>query len=587
MNKKCGRMLFAFIVCIIGLVISFGALTYVVSAPIKLMPLGDSITQRSYSYRVKLYTLLNPDLANPKYDFVGSTKTTGDQCVDKNHEGWAGWYIQDINNKINTWITLNPPDIVLLHIGTNDNYASINNVSIFNLSKATNSLSGIIDKIALKLPNTKVYIAAIIPLRDNVWTPFNENDNVIAYNNAIRNLVPEKQSQGKKVYFVDMYPHISTATDLSDNKHPNSVGADKMADVWYSYLAGQNPNNTPIASGQSVTTPKDTAKTITLTATDADVSDTLTYSTVTLPVHGTLSGIAPNVTYTPTSGYIGTDSFTFKANDTKADSNTATVSITVTSAEVINLIKNPGFETGKMLWVYYAGGGGEFSTSTPGYNGTFAAKCTITATNANIQLYQTGIELEPNTHYRLSFSAYSTTGHDVTVNLLKNVSPYTNYGLTYTANLGTTWQTFTTEFNTKGFTSKVSDGRLRFWLASFAKAGDIYYIDDVQLSKVTLLGLVPAIDLTTVKLYPNPYNPATAVDGKLKVINLPMNSVMKLYTVAGRFVRELNEVDYGNLGWIEWDGKNSDGDEVAKGVYIYQIEDVAGSKKTGKIGLVK
>jgi hypothetical protein len=50
---------------------------------------------------------------------------------------------------------------------------------------------------------------------------------------------------------------------------------------------------------------------------------------VTNPSHGTLSGTAPNLTYKPAASYHGTDSFTFKANDGQADSNTATVSITI------------------------------------------------------------------------------------------------------------------------------------------------------------------------------------------------------------------------------------------------------------------
>ncbi|MDD5688264.1 MAG: right-handed parallel beta-helix repeat-containing protein [Elusimicrobia bacterium] len=108
-----------------------------------------------------------------------------------------------------------------------------------------------------------------------------------------------------------------------------------------------------------------------------------------------------------------------------------------------------------------------------------------------------------------------------------------------------------------------------------------------HLSKFALLELVPTIDLSNIKIYPNPYNPAIAVHGKLKVTNLPINSIIKLYSVTGELVRELKELDFGNLGWLEWDGKNSDGDNVSRGVYIYQIEDSAGSKKTGKIGLIK
>src|SRR5437588_10648855 len=45
--------------------------------------------------------------------------------------------------------------------------------------------------------------------------------------------------------------------------------------------------------------------------------------------HGTLSGVEPNVTYTPAAGYFGPDSFTFKANDGTVDSAAATVSLTV------------------------------------------------------------------------------------------------------------------------------------------------------------------------------------------------------------------------------------------------------------------
>src|SRR5207253_3766017 len=89
-------------------------------------------------------------------------------------------------------------------------------------------------------------------------------------------------------------------------------------------------NDAPVAYAQSVITAEDTAKAITLTASDVD-GDALTYSIVSGPSHGSLSGAAPNVTYTPAANYNGSDSFTFKANDATADSAAATVSITVTA----------------------------------------------------------------------------------------------------------------------------------------------------------------------------------------------------------------------------------------------------------------
>jgi len=89
-------------------------------------------------------------------------------------------------------------------------------------------------------------------------------------------------------------------------------------------------NNAPVANAQSVTTAEDTSKAIVLSATDAD-SDPLNYTIVTAPAHGTFTGTAPNLTYVPAANYNGSDSFTFRAWDGYANSNIATVSITVTA----------------------------------------------------------------------------------------------------------------------------------------------------------------------------------------------------------------------------------------------------------------
>ncbi|MCK6472077.1 MAG: Ig-like domain-containing protein [Planctomycetes bacterium] len=103
-------------------------------------------------------------------------------------------------------------------------------------------------------------------------------------------------------------------------------------------------NDAPVANNQSVSTAEDTAKAITLTASDVEGS-ALTYSIVTNPANGTLSGTAPNVTYTPASNYSGSDSFTFRANDGALNSNTATVSITVTAVNDAPVANNQNVTT--------------------------------------------------------------------------------------------------------------------------------------------------------------------------------------------------------------------------------------------------
>lgn len=87
-------------------------------------------------------------------------------------------------------------------------------------------------------------------------------------------------------------------------------------------------NNAPAANTQAVSTEYNTPLEITLTATDQD-NDKLVYSLVTPPASGTLTAALPKVTYTPKDKYHGQDSFTFKVNDGKADSNIATVKITI------------------------------------------------------------------------------------------------------------------------------------------------------------------------------------------------------------------------------------------------------------------
>jgi hypothetical protein len=87
-------------------------------------------------------------------------------------------------------------------------------------------------------------------------------------------------------------------------------------------------NQPPIATSQSVSTSEDIVAPIVLSATDAD-GNSLTYSVVGGPSHGSLSGASPNLTYQPAANYNGADSFTFRANDGLASSNVATVSITV------------------------------------------------------------------------------------------------------------------------------------------------------------------------------------------------------------------------------------------------------------------
>ncbi len=102
-------------------------------------------------------------------------------------------------------------------------------------------------------------------------------------------------------------------------------------------------NVAPVANSQSVSVTKDTPKSLTLSAIDAN-NDPLTYSIVVPPSHAILSGgTGATRTYTPNTGYVGTDTFTFKANDGTIDSNIANVSVSVEQPPPGGYTYSPGF----------------------------------------------------------------------------------------------------------------------------------------------------------------------------------------------------------------------------------------------------
>jgi len=180
--------------------------------PLKIMPLGDSITfgtpdPGSGGYRRVLGALL-PQNDYP-IEFVGS-RPGGD-------EGHPGWTILQIKNGIDTngWLETYRPDIILLHVGTNDIRAG-------NAAAAPDALSALLEDILVRLPQAHVIVAQIIPFRRGP-EPGHQ-----AYNAAIPSIVA---ARGPRVSLVDMRSILSMS-DYADGLHPNADGYDKMARVW-------------------------------------------------------------------------------------------------------------------------------------------------------------------------------------------------------------------------------------------------------------------------------------------------------------------------------------------------------------------
>jgi YD repeat-containing protein len=95
-------------------------------------------------------------------------------------------------------------------------------------------------------------------------------------------------------------------------------------------------NHAPVANADSVSTTAGSALTFDPRSNDTDAdSNPLTVIGASTPSHGTTSYAGGSVTYTPTSGYAGSDSFTYTISDGQpAGTAVGSVSVTVTSANV-------------------------------------------------------------------------------------------------------------------------------------------------------------------------------------------------------------------------------------------------------------
>ncbi len=119
-----------------------------------------------------------------------------------------------------------------------------------------------------------------------------------------------------------------TPTEAGDHVFELRVSDGRLSAIDTVTVTAEVRNRPPVAQDQSVTTDEDVPAAIVLGATDPE-GDAMTFTLLSAPAHGTLTGAAPSLTYTPHANFSGPDGFTFKVADSLTGSNVATVSITV------------------------------------------------------------------------------------------------------------------------------------------------------------------------------------------------------------------------------------------------------------------
>ncbi|MCP4408572.1 MAG: hypothetical protein GY807_12565 [Gammaproteobacteria bacterium] len=224
----------------------------------RVMPLGDSITAgvvptgadcmvsvpvgEQIGYRAKLFSDLKQ--ANHFVDFVGSLpfgESATPAIDDPDNEGHAGFTASQIDLNVENWLNVNPADIVLLHVGTNNIRSDTPSVTIGIIEQILNA----IDNWEASNNEVTVLLSTIIERSTGnlcAPNPVYDVDNVDTLNGLISTLVASRPAD--KLVLVDQHGTINNPTSQisEDGVHPNQTGYDLMADEWFDKLTDASNN---------------------------------------------------------------------------------------------------------------------------------------------------------------------------------------------------------------------------------------------------------------------------------------------------------------------------------------------------------
>lgn len=203
-----------------------GASAFAAAPPIRILPVGDSITFGSSvngGYRLPLWNLLTN--AGYNVDFTGTQTGNSTGMADPDHEGHGGWRIDQIDAiMLTVFAATADPDVILLLIGTND-YGQD-----YDQANATNRLEALIAKMATNRPYCKIIVANLLERSEP-----NNTEIQTTFNPFVQSICDRQRALGREVYFQNLRSALTVA-DMPDALHPGAVGYAKMATNWFGVI---------------------------------------------------------------------------------------------------------------------------------------------------------------------------------------------------------------------------------------------------------------------------------------------------------------------------------------------------------------
>jgi lysophospholipase L1-like esterase len=233
-------------------------------APLRILPVGDSITRGSYLTLKdgKALGLPQPDgggwrkglqdrlrAAGIAFDFVGELDYLAygrdgvvDPDFDPHHHGLAGFS----NSRILSGGTVpTPPDVLAARGATEIIVPPLADVltrekpDVILLMSGANGFDAAARDTLIRTIGEKsgahLFVATILPQK----APRAGWENVDAYNASLPAVVAAEQAAGRRITLVDMHASLTSDDLLPDGVHPSRAGMEQIAAVWFAALTGQ------------------------------------------------------------------------------------------------------------------------------------------------------------------------------------------------------------------------------------------------------------------------------------------------------------------------------------------------------------
>ena len=209
------------------------------AAPVRVMPLGDSITGSPGCWRALLWNQLQSSGVT-NVDFVGTLPAQGcGVSHDGDNEGHGGILATNMadQNQLVPWLSATRPDIVMMHLGTNDVWSNRSTATILT------AFGKLVDQMRASNPAMKILVAQIIPMNPSTCSECGAR--TVALNNAIPGWAASKSTSQSPITVVDQWTGFSTSADTNDGVHPIQSGNVKIANRWLAPLSAAIRGSVP------------------------------------------------------------------------------------------------------------------------------------------------------------------------------------------------------------------------------------------------------------------------------------------------------------------------------------------------------